>query len=112
LALIDEEDVLPADIDASTDVCDVWLPPLFDELSPAAQHYARMFPSFLLPIPEFADVRLPEWEAHVSEAALKAAQGRFGQPEDIARAALYLASDDAEFVNGTQLFVDNAFSAV
>ena len=48
----------------------------------------------------------------VSEAALKAAQGRFGQPEDIARAALYLASDDAEFVNGTQLFVDNAFSAV
>lgn len=48
----------------------------------------------------------------VSEAALKAAQGRFGQPEDIARAALYLASDDAEFVNGTQLFVDNCFSAV
>ena len=48
----------------------------------------------------------------VSEAALKAAQGRFGQPEDIARAALYLASDDAEFVNGTQLFVDNDFSAV
>ena len=48
----------------------------------------------------------------VSEAALKAAQGRFGQPEDVARAALYLASDDAEFVNGTQLFVDNAFSAV
>lgn len=48
----------------------------------------------------------------VSEAALKAAQGRFGQPEDIARAALYLASDDAEFVNGTQLFVDNGFSAV
>ncbi|MEO6299118.1 MAG: SDR family oxidoreductase [Paracoccaceae bacterium] len=48
----------------------------------------------------------------VSEAAIKAAQGRFGQPEDIARAALYLASDDAEFVNGTQLFVDNGFSAV
>lgn len=48
----------------------------------------------------------------VSEAAIKAAQGRFGQPEDIARAALYLASDDADFVNGTQLFVDNGFSAV
>ncbi len=48
----------------------------------------------------------------VSEAAIRAAQGRFGQPEDIARAALYLASDDAEFVNGTQLFVDNGFSAV
>ena len=48
----------------------------------------------------------------VSDAAIKAAQGRMGQPEDIARAALYLASDDAEFVNGTQLFVDNGFSAV
>lgn len=48
----------------------------------------------------------------VSEAAIRAAQGRMGQPEDIARAALYLASDDAEFVNGTQLFVDNGFSAV
>lgn len=48
----------------------------------------------------------------VSEAALKAAQGRFGLPEDIARAALYLASDDSDFVNGTQLFVDNGFSAV
>ncbi|EKD59566.1 MAG: hypothetical protein ACD_54C01273G0002 [uncultured bacterium] len=47
-----------------------------------------------------------------SEAAIKAAQGRFGQPEDIARAALYLASDDAEFITGTQLFVDGGFSAV
>ena len=48
----------------------------------------------------------------VSEAAIRAAQGRMGRPEDIARAALYLASDDAEFVNGHQLFVDNGFSAV
>lgn len=47
-----------------------------------------------------------------SETAIKAAQGRFGQPEDIARAALYLASDDAEFITGTQLFVDGGFSAV
>ncbi len=48
----------------------------------------------------------------VSAAAIRAAQGRMGRPDDIARAALYLASDDAEFVNGTQLFVDNGFSAV
>ena len=48
----------------------------------------------------------------VSEAAIRAAQGRMGRPEDVARAALYLASDDADFVNGTQLFVDNGFSAV
>ena len=48
----------------------------------------------------------------MSEDAIRAAQGRLGKPEDIARAALYLASDDAEFVNGAQLFVDNCFSAV
>jgi NAD(P)-dependent dehydrogenase (short-subunit alcohol dehydrogenase family) len=48
----------------------------------------------------------------VSDAAMAAAQGRMGLPEDIARAALYLASDEADFVNGTQLFVDNGFSAV
>lgn len=48
----------------------------------------------------------------VSDAAIVAAQGRMGKPEDVARAALYLASDDAEFVNGAQLFVDNGFSAV
>lgn len=48
----------------------------------------------------------------VSDAAIAVAQGRMGKPEDVARAALYLASDDAEFVNGTQLFVDNGFSAV
>ncbi len=47
----------------------------------------------------------------VSDAAVKAAQGRMGKPEDIARAALYLASDESDFVNGTQLFVDNGFSA-
>lgn len=48
----------------------------------------------------------------VSDAAIKAAQGRFGQPEDIARAALFLASDEADFVTGAQLFVDGGFSAV
>ena len=48
----------------------------------------------------------------VSEAAIMAAQGRIGEPEDVARAALYLASDDSAFVTGQQLFVDNGFSAI
>lgn len=48
----------------------------------------------------------------VSEAAIRAAQGRLGRPEDIARAALYLASDDSDFVTGTSLFADGGFSAV
>jgi NAD(P)-dependent dehydrogenase (short-subunit alcohol dehydrogenase family) len=48
----------------------------------------------------------------VSEAAIAAQQGRMGEAEDVARAALYLASDDAAFVTGAHLFVDNGFTAI
>jgi len=48
----------------------------------------------------------------VSEAAIAAAQGRIGQPQEVAEAALFLASDAASFVNGTHLFVDNGFTAI
>ena len=46
-----------------------------------------------------------------SEAAMKAMQGRMCEPEEVAKAALFLASDDASFVNGAHLFVDNTFTA-
>ena len=47
-----------------------------------------------------------------SDAALAASQGRICEPEEVARAALFLASDEASFINGTHLFVDNGFTAV
>lgn len=55
---------------------------------------------------------LTKYGIDVSDAAIKEQQGRMGVPEDIARAALYLASDESDFVSGTHLFVDNAFTAV
>lgn len=36
--------------------------------------------------------------------------GRIGEPEDVARAAVWLASDDADYVTGTTLFVDGGMS--
>ncbi|MDF4005006.1 SDR family oxidoreductase [Luteibacter sahnii] len=38
--------------------------------------------------------------------------GRVGEPIEIARAAVFLASDDASFVNGTELFVDGGQAQV
>lgn len=48
----------------------------------------------------------------VSEEAIASAQGRLCKPEEVAKAALFLASDDASFVNGAHLFADNAYTAI
>jgi NAD(P)-dependent dehydrogenase (short-subunit alcohol dehydrogenase family) len=50
----------------------------------------------------------PAWrETMLARHPLK----RFGQPQDVAAAILYLASDDAAFVTGVALPVDGGYTA-
>ena len=67
------------------------------------------------------ETRTPQWEStfnampNPEEARQgllkKIPQGRFSQPEDIALGALFLASEDARYVNGHILFVDGGLTA-
>ncbi len=47
------------------------------------------------------------WE----EGALAEAQGRICEPEEVANAVVFLASDESSFVNGNALYVDNGWYA-
>jgi NAD(P)-dependent dehydrogenase (short-subunit alcohol dehydrogenase family) len=38
--------------------------------------------------------------------------GRFGTPDEIAKTAVFLASDDSSFVTGTELFVDGGAAQI
>jgi len=47
------------------------------------------------------------WE----EGALAEAQGRICKPEEVAAAVVFLASDEASFITGNALYVDNGWYA-
>ena len=53
----------------------------------------------------------PDPEAARREMTATQAVGRMGQPEEVAAAALYLASDESAFVTGSAFMIDGGWSA-
>ncbi len=57
-------------------------------------------------------IRSIDSEEVTQDKIAKYPMGRFGQPDEIAQAALYLASDESAFVSGIALTVDGGLSAL
>lgn len=96
--------------DASKGACHMFARAIAVEFRDRGIRCNAVCPGFIATPHGDGDVeRLMKYGVDVSDAAIAAAQGRMGKPEDVARAAPYLASDDAEFINGAQLFIDNGF---
>ncbi|MFE7243127.1 SDR family NAD(P)-dependent oxidoreductase [Streptomyces sp. NPDC057580] len=51
-------------------------------------------------------------EEHTQRLLGRVLRGRVGTPEDIAAAVVFLASDEADFINGTTLYADGGVLAV
>jgi NAD(P)-dependent dehydrogenase (short-subunit alcohol dehydrogenase family) len=51
-------------------------------------------------------------EGQLRASAAAAPSGRTGTPEEVSKAVVFLASDNASYVNGAELFVDGGAAQV
>jgi NAD(P)-dependent dehydrogenase (short-subunit alcohol dehydrogenase family) len=49
---------------------------------------------------------------HIDQFVATVPMGRVGTPDEVARAAVFLASDDSSYLTGTELFVDGGAAQV
>ncbi|HEY6939546.1 MAG TPA: SDR family oxidoreductase, partial [Terriglobales bacterium] len=61
-------------------------------------------------LPEDARMRGLKWQDYLAGAANRP-MGRIGTPDEIAKAVLFLASDDSSFISGAALAVDGGGTA-
>jgi glucose 1-dehydrogenase len=86
----------------------LWAQTIAKELAPRRIRVVNVAPGAIA-TPINKDVLEDEVKRRAVEAEIP--WGRFGKPEEIAAAVAWLASDEAEYVTGTTLFVDGGMTA-
>jgi glucose 1-dehydrogenase len=86
----------------------LWAQTIAKELAPKRIRVVNVAPGAIA-TPINKDVLEDEVKRRAVEAEIP--WGRFGKPEEIAAAVAWLASDEAEYVTGTTLFVDGGMTA-
>ena len=86
----------------------LWAQTIAKELAPRRIRVVNVAPGAIA-TPINKDVLEDDVKRRAVEAEIP--WGRFGQPEEIAAAVAWLASDEAQYVTGTTLFVDGGMTA-
>jgi NAD(P)-dependent dehydrogenase (short-subunit alcohol dehydrogenase family) len=61
---------------------------------------------------DMVDMNVNQVKEYTRKVCYANALGRIGEPEEVARAVVWLSSDEASYITGANLYIDGAFTAV